>query len=447
MEYESLFPYLMDIVSGGPTGLFVLVFSTLVAGVFGARWIFSTTSKLFGVLIAVWCLLMLGFVLYQISGMLGEYSLSRPHLVLWIRSIGPHHAAWLFAMVFSMLLWRYRTRRLPLLVAIAGISILAATLLIAKGSRHRLWEELLGHLVAPPLDSMLLHLENDAAYVGSDKTRINGASMVLVPAGPFLRGSIEDAQLGAIVGSYLGDENPETSIFLPAFYIDVYEVTIGQFAEFVADTGYTTEVERLNSGYRWTQDGWIGDEGLNWRQPLYPGDDGMERKNHPVSQVGINDAAAFCRWRGARLPTEAEWEKAARGIDGRRFPWGNRFDPSFANTCGSNCTQRLNYQQEVPGDDGYPYTSPVGSFPEGVSPYGVHDMAGNVWEWVQDRYDPLYFRYGSPIAPRGPTRGEYYVVKGGSFISGSQFVRTTSRSYDPTWKGWSGVGFRCALDV
>ena len=219
--------------------------------------------------------------------------------------------------------------------------------------------------------------------------------MVLVPAGPFLMGSDADDP----------DEAPQHQVDLPAFEIDLFEVTNAQFAAFVEVTGYQTDAEKGGEA------GWHG---------FYA----EGKDNHPVVKVSWNDAVAYCQRLGKRLPTEAEWEKAARGTDGRVYPWGNEWDAS-----------RLNSYQS-----GYRGTTPVGSFAGGVSPYGVFDMAGNVWEWTADWYLPYP---GSSY--QDPYFGEKNrVTRGGGWFEEPPQVRTSNRNCTTPTAANDDLGFRCA---
>jgi len=172
--------------------------------------------------------------------------------------------------------------------------------------------------------------------------------MVLIPAGTFLMGSSpKDGQVGFTVGV---DELPQHSVDLKSYYIDRHEVTAKQYRKFIDSTGRKPPGDpRFPEIYPWAREGGVP----------------IEFESHPVIYVSWDDADAYCKWAGKRLPIEAEWEKAARGADGRIWPWGNIFDP-----------RKANVQEHQSGG-----TLPVGSFPKGASPYGVYDMAGNVKEW------------------------------------------------------------------
>ncbi len=242
------------------------------------------------------------------------------------------------------------------------------------------------------------------------------ADMVLVPAGEFLMGStnadIDQAQAWSGKSRYeFEDEFPQHTVYLDAYYIDKFEVTNAQFEAFVNATGYRTTAEEKG-------------EINNWRTAYAPG---ME--NYPVVWMSWYDADAYCKWAGKRLPTEAEWEKAARGNLGRIFPWGNEWDPTKA-----NC-----------GETGYGHTLPVGSFPEGFSYYGARDMAGNVWEWVADWWDPNYYSVSATRNPQGPlTPTQNKILRGGAFKNARWQLRTAHRHTGGPDGYAPDHGFRCA---
>ena len=219
--------------------------------------------------------------------------------------------------------------------------------------------------------------------------------MIEIPAGPFTMGSDTGE----------GDEAPAHQVDLPAFEIDKFEVTNADFARFVEATGYQTDAEKEGRSKTWRK----AAEG---------------KDNHPVVYVSWNDAVAYCEWLGKRLPTEAEWEKAARGTDGRMYPWGNKWDPARANA----------------KESGLRGTAVVGSFGAGASPYGVEDMAGNVWEWTADWYQPY---------PGSTYRSQYFgekfkVVRGGGWFEMADAVRTTNRDLTSADAANDDIGFRCA---
>jgi formylglycine-generating enzyme required for sulfatase activity/tRNA A-37 threonylcarbamoyl transferase component Bud32 len=227
-----------------------------------------------------------------------------------------------------------------------------------------------------------------------------GVAMRVVPAGEFSMGS-----------DY---EEPLHTVYLDAFYMDKYEVTNAMYAACVA-AGACTPPHETSS----------------YSHASYYGN--AEFDNYPVVNVDWYQAQAYCEWRGARLPTEAEWEKAARGADGRTYPWGNN-----APTC--ELTNFLsNISGACVGD-----TQAVGSYPAGTSPYGIYDLAGNVWEWVADWYDANYYASSSSRNPAGPASGEYHTLRGGSWNLNEYLVRASNRGgYGP--ENWDDdVGFRCS---
>lgn len=204
-------------------------------------------------------------------------------------------------------------------------------------------------------------------------------NMALVAEGDFIMGSNIGEQ----------DERPEKKVFLKAFYMDRFEVTNQAYRKFVAETKHREPKNWAVYGYR------------------------EEEKDMPAIFVDYNDALEYCKWASKRLPTEEEWEKAARGVDGRTYPWGNEFDSSRANTSLS----------------GMVGTIKVGVYENGKSPYGIYDMAGNVWEWTSSNYDE-----------------ERKVVRGGSWGLSHRFARTFTRTgYKPTAR-INNLGFRCAKD-
>ncbi len=228
--------------------------------------------------------------------------------------------------------------------------------------------------------------------------------MVTISAGKFLMGN--ETGVGRL------DEWPRRKIYLDAFAIDTYEVTNARYLVFVEQTGH--------------------------RFPPNPYGDGLLRtpngiEDLPVVQVNWYDAVEYCHWAGKRLPTEAEWEKAARGTDGRLFPWGS--DPPKG--------KRANYDREWAERR---TLHPVGSLPEGQSPYGVHDMAGNAREWVQDWYAQDYYSRAPLRNPKGPRSGVLRVIRGGSWHSLISDIRATARGKGGFALRTHGTGFRCARD-
>jgi formylglycine-generating enzyme required for sulfatase activity len=256
------------------------------------------------------------------------------------------------------------------------------------------------------------------------------AEMVHVPAGEFVMGSDTGE-------SY---ERPTHVVHVDEFWIDRTEVTNAQFAEFVAATDYQSEVES-KGGFLYGPEGRVLTPGADWQHPQGPDSDLTGLDDHPVVLVSWNDAVAYCEWRGARLPTEAEWEKAARGDDERTHPWGEGVDASKLNYCDSRCPFDWRVNDE---DDGYRFTAPVGSYPPGAGPYGALDMAGNVREWVSDWYDPGYYVRSPASNPSGPSSGELKVARGSAWNDVEWTIHATDRYYYLPHFGGNEVGFRCA---
>ncbi len=264
--------------------------------------------------------------------------------------------------------------------------------------------------------------------------------MALVPGGEFWMGINLEGAIGAVgdckdagvaptaCAALVEREMPGHRVVLDAYLIDRHEVTSAQFDRFVAATGHVTTAEREGTGwvsrYVETEWRWTAVPGASWRAP-----DGTETAapgDHPVVQVSWLDGDAYCRWAGKRLPTEAEWEKAARGTDGRAYPWGDTWNAAMIT------------------DDPSVQRRPVGALPDGASPFQVHGMAGNVAEWVADWFDKQYYE-GSPAAnPPGPSAGQYRVVRGGSWNHSRFYLRTTYRGREAPDSRDNRVGFRCA---
>ncbi|MBI3007076.1 MAG: formylglycine-generating enzyme family protein [candidate division NC10 bacterium] len=222
------------------------------------------------------------------------------------------------------------------------------------------------------------------------------------------------------------DEAPRRVTVRP-FRMMKHEVTNRQFAAFVQAAGHLTDPERAGFGHVW--DGrWREVRGADWRHPHGPGDSAEGRETHPAVQVSARDAAAFCRWAGLRLPAEEEWEFAARGADGRRYPWGDAPPRQEGR-------RRANFGT-VPccaadASDGHLRTAPIGSFPAGASPFGLLDMAGNVWEWT-----------ASPF----PGKPRLVALRGGGWGNNPWCLRASYRHANPADIGLDMVGFRCAGD-
>ncbi|HWP23028.1 MAG TPA: formylglycine-generating enzyme family protein, partial [Candidatus Binatia bacterium] len=264
----------------------------------------------------------------------------------------------------------------------------------------------------------------------NERTKRHRGAMVAIPAGEFVMG-LEQGEPG---------EEPAHRVELSAYSIDRHETTNAEFAEFASVTGHVTDPERSGVGWDWDGE-WREKKNADWRHPHGPESSIQGLDRHPVVQVSWNDARAYCRWRGKRLPTEAEWEHAARGYDRRVYPWGNeppRKETRYRASYGYDRCCRAD------GGDGYFFTAPVGSFPGGRSPFGIEDMAGNVWEWVEDTFDEDFYRKSPPTNPVNNSNGERKVIRGGGWGNDPAGLRSTLRHANPPDIGLSMVGFRCA---
>lgn len=271
----------------------------------------------------------------------------------------------------------------------------------------------------------------------------DGMTILYVPAGEFIMGSQEDDPLAA----EHKHEMPQRTIFLDGFWIDQTEVTNAMFARFIKETEHETYAEKERKSDVYVGGGrWDEKEGASWQYPYGTECDCEleEIETHPVVHVTWDDARLYCKWAGRRLPTEAEWEKAARGSDGRRYPWGEtELAGDLLNACDGNC--KLNWANDS-YNDGFEFTASVGSYPAGASPYGALDMVGNVWEWVTDWYDKEYYEQMPYSNPPGPESRQERVLRGGSWSSGEGWVRTAFRHRDPPTDPNDERGFRCASD-
>lgn len=309
-------------------------------------------------------------------------------------------------------------RRTPTALSLAAVLIASTSVVFARAPFD--WQTR-----RPPLVS--------ASSVGREEL-VDGAvlrldspspAMVRIPAGSMLMGSEEPDVLNALADcvrepyghrctpTLFGNEMPRHAVYLSSFWIDRFEVRVADYERCVAvgrcEPRPTSEATRR-----------------------------FDRPNFPVSRVNWHDAETYCAFVGARLPTEAEFERAARGARGRRYPWGDLFN--------AHATNHGRFGWDVTDDsDGFAELAPVGSFPSGVTPEGVHDLAGNVSEWVLDRYVPTYEAAGARD-PRGPGVGaaSLRVVRGGSYAHAPFRLRGAARGFAEPTERRSGLGFRCA---
>jgi formylglycine-generating enzyme required for sulfatase activity len=252
-------------------------------------------------------------------------------------------------------------------------------------------------------------------------------TMVYVPAGEFEMGST-DAEIDALVAEcaecerdWFEQEQPAHTVYLDAYWIDQTEVTNAQYDKCVTAGACSPPPE------------------CEWGESTF-GD--ATKTDHPVVCVGWQGALDYCEWAGGQLPTEAQWEKAARGPDGRRYPWGNEFDGTLLNYCDAQCEHS---QSDETYDDGFSVTAPMGSYPAGATPYGVLDMAGNLWEWVADWFSEDYYAKSPAENPPGPDGGVHRVVRGGSWFTDRMGARVANRFETKPATHYSLLGFRCVL--
>jgi formylglycine-generating enzyme required for sulfatase activity len=266
----------------------------------------------------------------------------------------------------------------------------------------------------------------------------DGIIMVSIPSGEFEMGSNE-----------YDDEKPPHTVYLDGYRMGRYAVTVKQFGLFVKDTGYVTEAEKSGWAYTWIREKWEQKKDINWKNPGFEQED-----NHPVVCVSWNDALEYCKWLSGKkgvnfkLPTEAQWEKAARGTDKRKYPWGNTAPSGErANFADKQAWLKAKISwADKDIDDGHAYTAPVGSFPAGASSYGLLDMAGNVWEWCSDWYGANYYKNSPKKNPTGPDNGAHRVLRGGGWDSNAVVLRCAYRGGDgPSVRGGS-AGFRLCQD-
>jgi formylglycine-generating enzyme len=285
--------------------------------------------------------------------------------------------------------------------------------------------------------------------------------MVIVPSGAFSMGG-DDPDAFPDDG-----EGPVRTVFVSAYAIDAMAVTNRQFAAFVKSTGYRTDAEEAGWSYVFyalvhpgargsVRDGvvpgapwWMPVEGATWHAPEGPGSSVAQKPTHPVVHVSWRDAAAYATWAGKRLPTEAEWERAARGgLDRARYPWGEELTPRGQHRC--NIWQGR-FPQVNTGDDGHLGPAPVKSYrPNGL---GLYQMSGNVWEWCSDWWSRDWHVSSRPQArrdPAGPPAGSARVVRGGSYLCHSSYCnryRVAARTSNTPDSSTGHMGFRCTVSL
>lgn len=282
--------------------------------------------------------------------------------------------------------------------------------------------------------------------------------MVKLDGGPFLMGT------NGTEGFPADGEGPVREVSLDPFYIDAGPVTNQRFREFVRASDYRTEAERFGWSFVFQSHipevrrsdlvhdtvlaapWWCQVPGAAWNHPEGPDSNIHTRDDYPVTHVSWNDALEFARWAGKRLPTEAEWEFAARGgLEQKRFPWGDPLMPEGRHACNI-------WQGEFPirdlAEDGYAGTSPVRAFP--ANGYELFSMSGNTWEWCADWFHPSYHLVAARENPAGPSTGKGRVMKGGSYLCHESYCnryRVAARTSNTPDSSTTNIGFRCVRDA
>ena len=303
-----------------------------------------------------------------------------------------------------------------------------------------------------------------AALLGVPESALNRVTsgstegMIKLDGGAFLMGT------NSAEGFPADGEGPVREVTPDPFYIDAAPVTNAQFAEFMQASNYRTEAEQFGWSFVFqahipeerraalvndtvlAAPWWCKVPGATWAHPEGPDSNIFARDEYPVTHVSWNDAVEFARWAGKRLPTEAEWEFAARGgLEQNRFPWGDELTPDGHHVCNL-------WQGEFPtrdlAEDGYAGTSPVKAFPPNA--YGLYSVSGNTWEWCADWFHPSYHLVGARMNPTGPTLGKARVMKGGSYLCHASYCnryRVAARTANTPDSSTTNIGFRCVRDV
>jgi len=268
--------------------------------------------------------------------------------------------------------------------------------------------------------------------------------MVLIPAGSFMMGSADGQDM----------EKPVHEVEVNAFYMDTHEVTLAEYGKFVEETGYVTDAEKLGGSIIFTGDGFAKTEGVNWRFDARGTEHVEEDQNQPVTHLSWNDANAYAEWAGKRLPTEAEWEYAARGGEaGYTFAWGAEplGEEVVANVSGEEYVKVVKWQYTEGYDDGFVFAASVGSF--APNSFGLYDMSGNAWEWCADYFDAEYYARSPRENPRNDDPNDPDVAKhrrvmrGNSWDGRPGMMRCARRTSDLQIGSYADTGLRCVKDV
>jgi formylglycine-generating enzyme required for sulfatase activity/glyoxylase-like metal-dependent hydrolase (beta-lactamase superfamily II) len=263
--------------------------------------------------------------------------------------------------------------------------------------------------------------------------------MVYIPGGTFMMGDDNGQEI----------EKPVHEVEVSPFFMDSHEVTIEKFREFVDMTGYVTDAETNGGCYIWSGEDWKKTEGINWRYDALGELNGNDKSDHPVTHLSWNDAHAYAAWIGKRLPTEAEWEYAARGgSKGFKYAWGNDSLETdvVANISDENFVKVVKFWPYFEGyDDGYTFSAPVGTYPP--NELGLYDMSGNVWEWCADYFYEKYYDRSPRLNPVNSDESEGRVMRGNSWDGRPGLLRCSRRTSDAQSNSYVDTGFRCVKDV
>ncbi|WP_200416552.1 formylglycine-generating enzyme family protein [Virgibacillus salexigens] len=291
----------------------------------------------------------------------------------------------------------------------------------------------------------------------NQKQVMDTAGMVYISGGEFLMGTNYKH------GFPLDGEGPVRKVKVQPFYMDVHTITNRDFKAFINTTGYETDAEKFGWSFVFYQfisketrqkikqrvhstPWWLIVEGADWQHPEGKDSSIDARMNHPVVHISWNDASAFCKWAGKRLPTEAEWEFAARGgLEQALYPWGDELTPNGEHYCNiwQGVFPKVNDQL-----DGYTGTAPVDAFP--ANGYGLKNIVGNVWEWCNDWFSSTFHRDGPQDNPQGPLIGDAKVMRGGSYLCHDSYCnryRVAARTSNTMDSSSGNIGFRCVKDV
>ncbi|WKA59256.1 formylglycine-generating enzyme family protein [Planococcus shenhongbingii] len=294
----------------------------------------------------------------------------------------------------------------------------------------------------------------DPKLIGKKFSREN---MVYIPGGSFLMGTNDKE------GFPLDGEGPIRKVTVSPFYMDECTVTNADFKSFVTATGYITEAEKFGNSFVFYQflssetdkkvtqrvqqtPWWMVVEGACWKNPEGPDSTIDDRLDHPVIHISWNDAQAYCKWSGKRLPTEAEWEFAARGgLEQKKYPWGDELTPGGIHQCNiwQGSFPKVNNKE-----DGYAGTAPAKSFP--TNGYGLYNISGNVWEWCSDWFSINIQSRGGGVNPKGPKTGDMRIMRGGSYLCHQSYCnryRVAARTSNTPDSSTGNIGFRCVADV